>query len=68
MVYLPKELESQIRRATESFQQALSLLEELNTEARLRLDKSKSKPKKKSAKKKSVSKKCSTKKKPPKRT
>ena len=80
MIYLPKNLEPQVRRATEHFQQALSLLEELNDEARLRLDKSKSKNKnnkkkkntrkkaasKKAASKKTLSKKIAPKKKPPK--
>jgi hypothetical protein len=63
MVYLPKDLESQVRQAIEHFQQALALLEELNVEARLRLDKSKSKPSKKSTRKKTV-----PKKKPPKKS
>lgn len=65
MVYLPKDLEPQVRRAAECFQQALSLLEELNAEARLRLDKSKSKRK---AKKKSAPKKASPENKPPERS
>ena len=61
MVYLPKDLEPQVRQAIEHFQQALALLEELNAEARLRLDKSKGKRKatKKAAHKKN---------KPPKRS
>ena len=66
MVYLPKDLEPQVRQAIEHFQQALTLLEELNTEARLRLDKSKGKRK---ASKKNVRKKAVPKKnKPPKRS
>ena len=64
MVYLPKDLEPQVRQATEHFQKALTLLEELNLEARLRLDKSKMKPKKKAARKKVAPRK----KKPPKRS
>jgi len=62
MVYLPKDLEPRVRQAIEHFQQALTLLEELNAEARLRLEKSKSKPNKK----KSAPKKATPKKKPPK--
>lgn len=38
MVYLPDELVPEVRQAVDSFQQALSLLEELNAEARTRLD------------------------------
>jgi hypothetical protein len=63
MVCLPKDLQSQARHAIEHFQQALALLEELNVEARLRLDKSKPKPSKKSTRKK-----ASAKKKPPKKS
>ena len=43
MVYLSKELEPQVRQAINHFQEALSLLEELNLEMRQRLDKSKRK-------------------------
>jgi hypothetical protein len=67
MVYLPKDLEPQVRQAIERFQQALTLLEELNAEARLRLDKNKSKPNKKSASRKSP-KKATPKKKLPKQS
>lgn len=45
MVYIPRDLESQVRQQAEHFQRALDLLEELNTEARLRLDKKKEKNK-----------------------
>jgi hypothetical protein len=62
MVYLSKDLEPQVRQAVEHFQQALSLLEELNLEMRLRLEKRKRK-----GKKKAVSKKASKKKAPPKK-
>lgn len=71
MIYLPKDFESQVRRATEDFQQALSLLEELNVEARLRLDRSKSqrkKARKKTAAKKTAAEKSPSKKNPPKRS
>ena len=63
MIYLSKDLEPQVRQAIEHFQQALSLLEELNLEMRLRLEKSKrrGKPDKKMAAPKK-------KKKPPKRS
>lgn len=57
MVYVPKDLEPQVRLAIEHFQRALALLEELNAEARLRLDKSKRKPIKKNTRKKAVPKK-----------
>jgi hypothetical protein len=68
MVYLPSDLVPQVRQAAEHFQQALALLEELNDEARLRLDKDKSegkckRPAKKVAKK--VAKKATRKKSPP---
>ncbi len=46
MVYLPTDLEAPVRQEVEHFQQALDLLEELNIEARLRLDKEKVKGKK----------------------
>ena len=66
MVYLPKDLEPQVRQSIDHFQQALALLEELNVEARLRLDKSKGERK---ATKKSVRKKAAAKKnKPPERS
>jgi len=45
MVYLPADLEGPVRRKVEHFQQALDLLEQLNIEARLRLDKEKLKVK-----------------------
>ena len=57
MVYLPRNLEPQARQAVENFQLALALLEELNAEARLRLDKEKGKDmskRKRSAAKKSA--------------
>lgn len=41
MIYLSKDLEPQVRQAIDDFQQILTLLEELNLEARLRLKKSK---------------------------
>ena len=41
MVYLPADLEGPVRQEVDHFQQALDLLEELNIEARLRLDKEK---------------------------
>lgn len=41
MVYLPTHLEAPVRQGVEHFQQALALLEELNIEARLRLEKKK---------------------------
>jgi hypothetical protein len=59
MIFLPKELESQTKQAVDHFQRALSLLEELNIEARLRLQKSKSQitaRKKKTARRKAVKK------------
>jgi hypothetical protein len=68
MVYLPADLEAPVRQEVEHFQQALDLLEELNIEARLRLDKKKLKDKnargvaKKITAKKRVSKKASSKK------
>ena len=68
MVYLPADLEAPVRQEVEHFQQALDLLEELNIEARLRLDKKKLKGKdgrgvaKKITAKKRVSKKASSKK------
>ena len=79
MVYLPNDLEPQVREAIEHFQQALTLLEELNAEARLRLDKRKHEGKtnkkraRKSVRKKASGKKASGKKaiptkKPPKRS
>ncbi len=72
MVYLPTDLEAPVRQEVRHFQQALDLLEELNIEARLRLDKEKGKGKsgrgvaKKITAKKRVAKKAS-KKKPPKK-
>ncbi len=45
MVYLPADLEAPVRQEVEHFEQALNLLEELNIEARLRLDKMKLKGK-----------------------
>ena len=45
MVYLPADLEAPVRQEAGHFQQALDLLEELNIEARLRLDKEKLKGK-----------------------
>ncbi len=66
MVYLPEDLEPQVRQAIDHFQQALSILEELNLEARLRLEKLKRiKPNKKASPKKSSRKKASPKKKKP---
>ena len=47
MVYLPNDLESEARQAVENFQRATELLEALNAEARLRLDKRKAQRKKK---------------------
>lgn len=41
MVYLPADLEGPVRQEVDHFQQALDLLEELNIEARLRLDREK---------------------------
>jgi uncharacterized membrane-anchored protein YhcB (DUF1043 family) len=83
MVYLPADLEAPVRQEVEHFQQALDLLEELNIEARLRLDKKKLKGKsahgvakkitakkitaKKRVSKKASSKKKASKKKPPKK-
>jgi hypothetical protein len=61
MLYLSKDLEPQVRQAVEHFQQALSLLEELNLEMRLRLEKHKLK---RNGKKKTASKKTSKKKAP----
>ena len=58
-VYIPKGLEPRIAKATQHFQLALDLLEELNLEARLRLQKSKSQKaarKKKTARRKAVKK------------
>ena len=72
MVYLPAHLEAPVRQEVGHFQQALDLLEELNIEARLRLDKEKLKGEngrgvaKKITAKKRVSKKAA-KKKPPKK-
>ena len=77
MVYLPANLEDPVRQKVEHFQQALDLLEELNIEARLRLDEEKLKVKdgrgvaKKITAKKRIStkapKKSASKKKPPKK-
>jgi hypothetical protein len=78
MVYLPDDLEAPIRQEVEHFEQALNLLEELNIEARLRLDKMKLKGKnargvakkittKKRVAKKSPKKKASKKKSPEKK-
>ena len=66
MVYLSKDLEPQVRQAIEHFQRALSLLEELNVEMRLRLTKSKLKrsSRKKTAAKKTAAKKTPRKQKP----
>lgn len=61
MLYIPKELEPLVRKGVEDFQRALALLEELNLEARRRLDKTK-------AKKKAARKKAPRKKKPPDRS
>jgi len=56
--YIPRDLESKVRRAVSNFQQAQDLLEELNVEARIRLNKAKAKRlSKKSLKKKTVKKK-----------
>jgi hypothetical protein len=52
-VYIPRRLEAKVRKGASNFQQAQDLLEELNVEARIRLDK---------AKAKKVSKKSSTRK------
>ncbi len=57
MVYLPRNLEPQVRQSVENFQQALALLEELNDEARLRLDKEKGKDMSKRKRKGSTAKK-----------
>jgi hypothetical protein len=43
MVYIPRHLEARVRQGIGSFQQALALLEELNLEARKRLDQAKAK-------------------------
>ena len=64
MVYLSKDLVPQVRQAIEHFQQVLTLLEELNLEARLRLEKSKPKRNRKAPRGKAAPKK----KKPPKRS
>lgn len=45
MVYIPKHLEARVRQGIDSFQQARDLLEELNLEARKRLDQAKAKTK-----------------------
>ena len=57
MTYLPKRLEPGVSQAIEHFRQAQALLEEINVEARLRLDKDKAAPKKKSSPRKTVAKK-----------
>ena len=62
MIYLSKDLEPQVRHAIEHFQRAISLLEELNVEMRLRLVKNK---RKRSSRKKTASKKTARKKLPP---
>jgi hypothetical protein len=68
MTYLPERLEPRARQAIEHFRQAQALLEEINVEARLRLDKAKaaSAPQKKSSRNKAAAKK--TQPKPPKRS
>jgi hypothetical protein len=74
MVYLPADLEAPVRQGVAHFQQALDLLEELNTEARLRLEKQKLKAKdgcgtaKKITAKKRASRKASKKKSPKKKS
>ncbi len=57
-VYIPRHLEAKVRKGVANFQQAQDLLEELNVEARIRLDKAKAKKisKKSSAKKTSATK------------
>jgi len=52
-IYIPRHLEEKVRKGVADFQQARDLLEELNVEARIRLDKAKTKKvfKKSSAKK-----------------
>lgn len=57
-VYIPRRLEAKVRKGVAHFQQAQDLLEELNVEARIRLDKAKAKKvsKKTSAQKVSASK------------
>jgi hypothetical protein len=54
-VYIPRHLEAKVRSGVANFQQAQDLLEELNVEARVRLDKAKTKK----ASKKSTTKKTS---------
>jgi len=49
MVYLPKDFEPRVRQAIDDFNKALELLEQLNAEARLRLDKAKARRSGKSA-------------------
>lgn len=57
-IYIPRDLESKVREGIANFQQARDLLEELNVEARIRLNKAKNKrSSKKTIKKKSPSKK-----------
>lgn len=42
-IYIPRDLEPKVRKAITNFQQARDLLEELNVEARIRLNKAKAK-------------------------
>ncbi len=62
MLYLPKDLHAQARQAVEDYQEALALLEELNLEARKRLQKAKDRGKaaKQPTRNKSASKKGNT--------
>lgn len=56
-VYIPRDLETKVREGIANFQQARDLLEELNVEARIRLNKAKAKRvSKKRAKRKSLAK------------
>lgn len=55
-VYIPRRLEARVREGIENYRRAVDLLEVINEETRLRLEKLKAKPKK-AAKKKVASKK-----------
>jgi len=62
-IYIPRDLEPKVRKAISNFQQARDLLEELNAEARIRLNKAKAKRiSKKSIQKKTPRKKMTKKK------
>lgn len=66
-VYIPRHLEVKVRTGVANFQQAQDLLEELNVEARIRLDKAKAKKASKKSSARKASAKKTVKKKTPRR-